>query len=373
MANTFKLTQKTIRDASIILSENLVAANLCNRDIEQQFAEKIGDNVDVKVVPDMGDADEFSGSTSASNITESSVNVKLEKHFYKRVDLTSKELSLSVDDFTLQVVAPSMLSIARAVDKYFIKKWAGSFARYLTGTAGNSPTTVAHILAGRKTIFDNLAPYRNMAALIDSTSEQALLQLIQFTSADYGPERPLALRDGVLGKMHGATFFTAQNAAIAFDRGDIAGTVLVNGAGQNTATVNVDGFTAATGTVKEGTRFTVTGATGTYTVIADAAIAGNAATLTLDRALSAAPADNAAITFETPFKQNLLYNTRAVAGAIIAPAPLAGIDGGSEVVNGLSVRVSMQGSTASLTNTIVFDVFAGARTIYPKAGTVLQG
>jgi len=373
MTNTFKLTAKVVRDAAIILSENLVCANLCNREIEAQFAEKVGDSVDVKVVPDLGQADEFTGTTTAASLTETSTTVKLEKHFYKRIDLTSRELSLSVDDFAVQVAGPSLLAIARSIDAYFLAKWAGSFARYLVGTAGNSPSTIAHLLAGRKAIFDNLAPYRNMVGIIDSTAETALLQLNQFTSADYGPERPMAIREGALGKMHGAAFFTSQNALTSFNRGDIAGTVLVNGGGQNSTTLAVDGFTAATGTVKEGTRFTVTGATGTYTVIADATIAGNATTLTLDKALSAAPADNAALTFETAFKQDLLYNMRAVAGAVIAPAPLAGMDSFAQNYNGLSVRMSMDGALGSLSNSLVVDVFAGAKAIYPKAGVVFQG
>lgn len=371
--NTFKLTAKVVRDAAIILSENLVCANLCNREIESQFAEKVGDSVDVKVIPDLGAADEFTGTTTAANLTETSTTVKLEKHFYKRIDLTSRELSLSVDDFALQVAGPSLLAIARSVDAFFLAKWAGSFARYLTGTAGNSPVTIAQLLAGRKAIIDNLAPYRNMAGIIDTTAETAFLQLNQFTSADYGPERPMAIREGALGKMHGAAFFTSQNALTSFNRGDIAGTVTVAGAGQTGTSINVTAFTAATGTVKEGTRLTAAGLTGTYTVVEDATIASNAATLKLDRAMNASPTNTGAVTFETAFKQNVLYNTRSVAGAVIAPAPLAGMDSFVQGYNGLSVRMSMDGALGSLSNSLVVDVFAGARAIYPKAGVVFQG
>lgn len=374
MANAFKLTSKVIRDGAIILSENLVAANLCNRGIEQDFADKVGDEIEVKVVPDAGEADEFTGATTASNITETSTKVKLEKHFYKRHDLTSKEKTLQVDDFVIQVISPMVLSLARSIDKYLIAKLAGSFARYLVGSDGTSPTTMAHILAGRKAIIDNLAPYRNVAGIIDTTAEAALLQLNQFTSADYGEERPAALREGLLGRAHGASFFTSQNALTAFNRGDIAGTVLVAGAAQTGANINVDGFTAATGTVKEGARLTLAGATGTYTTIEDCPIVGNAATLKLDRAVNAAPTNDGAVTFATAFKQNLLYNIRAAAGAIIAPAPLSGgVEGGVESHNGLSIRIGMQGSLSGLSDTIVADVFVGGKVIYPKAGVVLQG
>ena len=323
MANTFVLTEKTVRDGAIILRENLVAANLCNREIESEFAEKVGDTIKVKTIPDLGEADEFESATSAASLTESSVDVKLEKHFYKRIDLTSKELTLSVDDFTLQVVQPAVLALARSVDKYLLNKFAGGFAPYLVGTAGTSPSTVAHILAGRKQIIDNAAPYRNVAGIIDTTAETALLQVNQFTSADYGPERPMALREGVLGKMHGATFFTSQYAGNSFDRGDVGGSPLVAGAGQTGSSINIDTLTASTGVIKAGTRLTAAGLTGTYTVIEDAVITSNAATLKLDRAMNASPTNDGAVTFSTAFKPNLLYNIRAAAGAVIAPAPLA--------------------------------------------------
>jgi hypothetical protein len=375
MANKFELRQEMIRDAAIILSENLVAANLCNREIEDKFAENIGDEVSVKMVPDLGEAKEFDGvETVPTDVIEQKTKVKLEKHFYQRVNLTSKQMSLEVDDFIVQVINPMVLSLARSVDKYLIAKWAGGFARNLVGSDGTSPTTEAHIIAARKKIIDNNAPYRNVAAIIDTTAEAAFLQLTKFTSVDYGAERPAALREGVLGKLHGATFFTSQNANTSFDRGDIAGTVLVNGASQTGSTINVDGFTAATGTVKAGTRATFAGATGTYTVIEDCAIAGNAAALKLDRAVDASPTNDGAVTFATAFKQDLLYNIRAASGAVIAPAPLmGGVQGGVDTYNGLSIRVGMQGSLGSLSNTIVTDVFVGGQVLYPAAGTVFQG
>lgn len=372
MANTFITPDDVVRDAAIILADNLSAANLVQRNIEDKFAEKVGKTVKVKTIPDLGAANEFSGSTSATNITETNREITLEKHFYQRVTLTDDERTFELDDFVRVVAAPCALSLAESVDSYMIDMMSEVFARNLVGTAGSSPTTVAHILAGRKKIMDNRGTYRNVAGIIDTTAEQALLQVTQFISADYGPERPMALREGALGRLHGATWFTSQNAD-AHARGDVAGTVLVNGASQTGATLAVDGFTASSGTVNRGTRFTIASVAGTYTVAADATIASNAATLTLVETLASSPADNAAITFEAANKANLLYNTQAVYGAVVAPAPFR--DGSSAIasMNGLSVRASFFKSASGLAEDFVLDVYCGCEVIHPSSGVVFQG
>lgn len=74
------------------------------------------------------------------------------------------------------------------------------------------------------------------------------------------------------------------------------GTILVNGGSQTGTSLAIDGFTNAVGYVRKGTTLTISGVTGTYTVTTQAAINGNAATITITPALASSPADNAAVT-----------------------------------------------------------------------------
>jgi hypothetical protein len=104
----------------------------------------------------------------------------------------------------------------------------------------------------------------------------------------------------------------------------------------------------------------------------DAAIAGNTATLTITPGLVADPGDGAALTFEAAGYSNLVYHPNAVAGAIVAPTPLA-VGSSVAAFRGISVRVSMDSSLTSLADSIVYDVYVGCRVIEPNGGALFCG
>jgi hypothetical protein len=376
MAHTFEFAQQVVRDSTIILQDNLTAANLCQRNVEEAFAEKKGKTVTVKTIPDLGAANIFddTADTSETDITEPTVDIVLERHFYQKIKLSSDQKKFEVDDFVLQVAGPCALSIAESVDSYFIDRFAAGFARNLAGTAGNSPSTVAHILAGRKLIKDGRGTYKNVASIIDTTAENSFLQITQFTNADYGTERPIAFREASLGRAHGASYFASQNAG-TLDRGDIAGTVLIDGDPGTTTTIHMDAFTAASGTVKEGTRFTIAGDTSStvYTVTADATIASNEADLIVTPAADASIADNAAVTFQAALAENILYNINAAYGAIVAPEPFEGVPSAIQVMDGLSMRASFFSDHLRMKDYFLLDVYAGSKVVHPQSGSVING
>ncbi|MEN6535163.1 MAG: P22 phage major capsid protein family protein [Bryobacteraceae bacterium] len=376
MSNTFITPEMVARDAAITMSNRLIVGNLVNRDKEAVFTgSKVGDTIKVTVPPTVTDASEFTGSTSAADVTEKEIDLALEKHFYKRVDLTSKQKSLELSDFTRLVVVPAVMGLQESADKFILRNMQ-VFRKNLTGTVGNRPSTMAHIAAATKTLNDLKVMKSGRVALIDSTVEQALIQLSQFTSQDYGADAPSGLREAVLGRRYGFDFVTDVNLG-AFTRSaaanDIAGTVVTNGTPAIGATeINIDGITSTTGTIYAGTVFTLAGDTTRYVIRKDAAVAGNAATLTIAPALVAAPGDGAALTFEAAGYSNLVYHPNAVSAAIVAPQPL-NVNSSVQGYNGVSVRVSMDSSIVTLSDSIVFDIFVGCRVIEPDGGALFCG
>lgn len=373
MANSFELINEVVRDSVIVLQDNAVASNLVQRSaIEGQFANKVGKTIKVKTIPDLGTADEFTSTTSSSDVSEPYREITMEKHFYKKVELTSDEKTYSIDDFNALISGPMALSLKEGIDSYFVDKISAGFARNLTGTAGSAPVDVDDILSGKKAILDARGTFRNMAGLIGTTAEKALLQVATFISADYGPERPQALRESSLGRLHGVSWFTDQNVGTS-SRGDVAGTVLVDGAVTAGATsITMDAFTNATGTVKEGTRFTVVGSLLVYTVQNDAIKAGNEVTLQVFPAFNANISDNAAVTFLTAHTQDVIFNTNSVYGAIIAPQAFQ--NGASAVANldGMSLRASFFADQSTLKEYFILDCYAGCKVIHPSSGAVIQ-
>lgn len=79
------------------------------------------------------------------------------------------------------------------------------------------------------------------------------------------------------------------------------GTVLVNGASQTGTSLDIDGLDA---TPQIGDIFKIDGVDLIYTVTATPTVTNNAATITIDPALAASPADDAAITFLSTSREN---------------------------------------------------------------------
>ncbi len=376
MSNTFLTPEMIARDAAIQLSDRLIVGNAVSRNHEGMFtAAKIGDYTNVSIPPAVTDANEFTTSTSASDQTETSIDLKLEKHFYNRVDITSKEKSLQLDDFTRLVTVPCIQGIQESIDKYFLKQMQ-VFRANLTGSVASRPSTIAHVAAAYKTLNDNKVQRDGRKALIDTTVEQSFGQLSNFVNFDYGTDGGENGRNGGLGRRYGFDFTTDANLG-AFSRssaaGCLTGTIVTNGTPAIGAVdVPIDGITDATGTIYAGTVFTLAGDTTRYVVRKDATIASNATTLTVYPALVAAPGDGAALTFEAAGYSNLVYHPMAVAGAIVAPTPL-NLGSSVQSFNGVSIRVSMDSSITSLSDAIVYDVFVGCRVIQPAGGALFCG
>jgi len=379
MGNTFVTPEMVARDAAITLDDRLIVGNLVARDKEGLFtAGKIGDSVTVTVPPAVTEASEFTGTTSAGDLTETEIDLTLEKHFYKRVDLTTKQKSLELSDFTRLVTVPAIQGIALSIDKFFLRNMQ-VFRRNLTGTVTNRPSTAAHVAAANKALNDLFVVSSGRIALVDTTVESSLTQLNNWSSQDYGADGPSAVREGFLARRWGFDFVRDANLG-AFVRSaaanDIAGTVLTKDDADALAVgdtqIVIDGITSATGTIYAGTAFTLAGDTTRYIIRKDATIASNTATLTITPGLVADPGDGAAVTFEAAGYSNLVYHPNAVAGAIVAPTPLAV---GSSVASfrGISVRVSMDSSLTSLADSIVYDVYVGCRVIEPNGGALFCG
>lgn len=388
MANAFLTSDfmlEAAQDAAILLQSNTVASQLCQRDVETTLANGVatvgqsGGTVKVKYRPVLdATLDETTAgrkTLETSQNQQTSVTVDATKYVHVLQDLDTKEATYEVADFTREIIAPAIPGIAEKIDQYFIRKFAGGFARNLTGTAGTAPSTIAHIIAGRKKLNDNKVPMPGRVSIVGTTPEASFLQLDQFVNADYGADGPSALREAMLTRRYGIEFYMDQNAG-TFNRGDVAGTIAVVGSNAaGASSLAVDGFTAATGTVKQGTRFTIAGNATVYTVTADTAIASNAATLPVTPALAATASNDVVVTMQAAFTQDLMYNADAAAGAIVAPAPLRGTPSAVASYGGMSIRLSMVSGlgTAGAVDQILLDVFIGAEVIRPEMGVVFQG
>lgn len=372
MSNTFVTPQAVVRDAAIFLAKRLFVASHISRDAEKAFGNKVGDTVKVRTPMAVSEASELTTTTAAEAVSQTSVDVTLEKHFYKRATLTSKEQKLSLDDFTRTITAPFMSGIALSIDKFLIRKMQIGLAAQYSGTVTSRPSTAAHFLAAHKKLDDAYVTQQGRVGLIDTTVKQSLLADNAFINMTYGADN--ALKDLELGSRLGATW-VPDPASAAFDRGDVAGTLdLGANVSAGATTFSLDGFTAATGTLKAGTALTIAGDTTRYVVTADAAIASNsAASVSVTPAIAANALKDAVVTVEGTRYGNFLFVPGAVAGAIVAPDPLPGMQSVTYTFDGVTVRFSQDGSISTLSSDIVFDVLVGGVVVNPTGAVIVGG
>jgi hypothetical protein len=374
MSNTFKTINELAQYSAVFLDSKLGLANRVSRQAQSVYANGRGDTVRVPIRTPMTTADEYvagSGTVTSSNITETSADITLNRHFYKSATLTAQNKTLDIKNFADQVLFPLVQSVAQGIDTMVAREMR-LFSRNLVGTAGTTPSTVAHCTAGVLKLMDNkVNADEGYMAAITPASWAGLMGAVEMKSNDYGSSQNGGMAVGQLSPVSGIReFFTTQNLG-TFSSGDTAGTVLIKGASQTGTSIIIDGFTSATGTVKQGTRLTFAGDTQVYTVQADATIASNETTISIYPSKASASANDGAVTFETAFKESYIYHPSSIACAVVAPAPFDDNTSSVVQVNGLSLRVSYQKS--GLDEIVVVDTLAGVKLIHAEGGCVFQG
>ena len=112
MPNTILTPNVIANEALMVLKNNLVMANLVHRDYENEFV-KVGDTVTARR-PSKFVAKNFTGAVDPQDLNEGGVPVKMDRLRDVTVQITSKEMSLDLRDFSAQVIEPAMTAIASA-------------------------------------------------------------------------------------------------------------------------------------------------------------------------------------------------------------------------------------------------------------------
>ena len=208
MANTFLTCQEIARQALPLLHDNLVFPALTYKDYSGEFQAK-GDTIQVRK-PAKFTANEFNGTITTQDTTEGSVLVTLDKIADVSTVLTSKELSLNIEDFTAQVIQPAMMAIAEKINKDGLALYKD--ITNATGTAGTTPSTLADIAGAAKVLNQNKAPMEGRAGVWDAEALAAFQTLDAVVHADKSGTTA-ALREGSIGRLLGIDNYMSQAVA----------------------------------------------------------------------------------------------------------------------------------------------------------------
>lgn len=375
MANSFITADLIAERALPLLAERTAMLPLVYRGEWDGTYAKAGDTIQVRK-PVRATSIDTSGdiSGSISDTTENSVSIQLDNQRGVARALTSKEMTMNVDDFERLVIAPSVNAIAEKINGDILGLYTD--IPYYTGTSGTTPDALSDLANVGKVLNNNDAPMDQRALVMDFDALAKYQALDSIVEVDKSGTNA-ALRQGLLGQVYGMTL-AADGQVKTHTAGTFAAVTTPLTAGSTAAgatSIDMDGG-SGTETVLKGDVFTIDGQQ--YVATANATASGGAVTVPVYPAVPAIIADNTAVVFPdktaSAHVSNLGFHRDAFALAM-APleAPMGGAD--SAVINfkGLSIRVVMDYAFATDKNQIRFDVLYGVKTLFPELAVRLLG
>lgn len=402
MANSLLTISMITREAARVLENSLTFAKGVNRNYDENFAQsgaKIGDTLNVRKPA------RYVGRTGATlsveDHTETSVPVQLSTQFGVDVKFSSKDLTLSLDDFSTRFVKPAIATVANKIDRDGLALYKSVYNT--VGTPATIPNTLkTYLQAGAKLDYEGAPRDGQRSLVIDPSAQVEIVDALKglFQS---GPQLKSQYETGNMGEAGGFKWSMDQNINV-HTVGPQGGTPLTNGVAQTGASLITDGWTAvAANRLKAGDVFTIAGvfavnpqsrqSTGQlrqFVVTADAASDGTGnATLTISPAIVASGAfqnvtvaapDNAAITVlgagGAVSPAHLAYHKDAFA-LVSADLQLPkGVDMAARISDpqlGMSVRMVRQYDINSDTFPCRLDVLYGWAAIYPELACRIMG
>lgn len=411
MANSNLTVDVIAKEALLQLDNCLVMAKQVHRGLESEFGNAMngymaGSTVSIRRPTDFTVRD--GANVSNQDVVEGTTSITVNKQ--KGVDFvfTSQELTLNINELSERVIKPAMVQLANQVDAdiFDLYKQVPNWV----GTPGQTINSFTDFAVAPQRMDEYAVPADGRSAVLSPSDHWGLLG--SQTSLYIQDAAKGAYRNGSLGAIGGVDTYMAQNVP-THTIGVATGTPLVNGGSQvstyvsvkdtMTQTLNTDGWTnSTTGILKAGDVFTIANVYAVnpitkatlpflkqFTVTADAnsgASTGPSA-LTIYPAIidsgafknvSAAPADNAAITVlgtgGTGYRQNLAFHKNAFALAMVPMiAPPGAVDVSRQSYKGTSVRLIPYYTGTSDTSAWRLDILYGTKAIDPRLATRFSG
>lgn len=375
MANT-TLTASIVAKASLAILENeLTMASAVFRGHEGEFDKKIngyevGDTITIRKPTDFTVRNTI--VSAPQDVKEGKTSLVINQVAGVDFSFTSQQLTLNIGDLSERVIRPAMIQVANQIDVQVMSLYKD--IPNWVGTPGTTISTFAGFAKGPTNLDQRSVPQDGRTAILAPADYWAMAggQTALFLPQIGGK----AYRNGSIGEVGGVNTLMSQNAP-TFTTGPFGGTPLVNGASQgttydltgvNTQSLITDGWTAAAAArVVIGDVFTIANVfdvnpvtKATLPILKQFVVTANGSsdasgnlTLTIApqiiisgafQTVSAAPADNAAMTFlgtaATNYANGLMFNKNAFALAMVPMVrPPGAVDCSRQSKNGISVRV----------------------------------
>lgn len=204
MANSFLEIKSIARQALPRLMENLVFPNLVYRDFAEENEVGKGSIIQVRK-PVVLTAQEFSGTVTAQDVTEESVEVQLDKLATVDVAFGAIERAANVDDLDRLFIAPAAAALAQKINADGLALFSG-----VTNAAeGVDPASLNAFLTAAKVLNNAKVPLTPRYGVWSPDAEAQFRTVPALINAEKCGSNE-ALRDGSIGRVFGIDNYMAQ-------------------------------------------------------------------------------------------------------------------------------------------------------------------
>jgi P22 coat protein - gene protein 5 len=407
MANTVSTPSVIAKEALMLLDNMLVMGNLVHRGYEAEVQKQVnGYKKGGKVlIRKPAKYTWRAGATAApQDSTEKELTLTVNTQGGVDLQFTTADMTLKISEFSERFLKPALITIANQIDRDVaglykkVWNWVGSPGQVIDAFAdfGKAPQRLTE-----------MAVPDDRCGVLSPADKWGLLGSL--TGSFVQDISKPAIERARLPMVGNVDLYETQNVR-THTVGTKAGTPLVNGAsqtttydGNNTQNLVTDGWTASSAILKAGDVFTIAGVFAVNPVTKDvlpylqqfvvnndvSADGSGVATLSISPAIivtgafqtvSAAPADNAAITVlgtaNTGYAQNIVFHKNAFALVMVPMEVPSGVHPslvGRETHKGLSVRLVPYYDGANDISNWRLDVLYTVAAIYPDLATRVSG
>lgn len=400
MAGNVLLTIDMITRGAVALFRN---SNLFIKNIDAQYdnafaidGAKIGDSLRIRLPNDFVVSD--GPALSVQDTAEQYTNLTLQYQRHVDVSFTSKEKTLSLDNYTELFLMPMMNNLAGNVAATIMNDTVDGFSNYVANLDGSgnviSPTSTTVLEAGAN-LDNNSAPTMPGRKLIDSPTTDA--RITSTLSGLFNPSSKISeqYQTGEMKNALGFDFYKDQTVVMHTSGTFSAGTV--SGANQTGSVLTVN---AITGTLTKGDIITIDGvfavnrvtkqSLGTLRqIVVTANVADQGTVIPIYPALTpaqggqavqyqtvtASPADGAAIRLVSKasevYRKNFAYSPKAItmgtADLIMPP----NVESARRMYDGISMRAVTQYVVGTDQLATRLDVIFGSRNLRGEWGVIV--
>lgn len=206
MANTFYTAEQVAKVAVAMATQDSYLGALVNRNFENDLLGGGGKGRTVNVrIPSALIArsrgiDDITTNIVLDSLTESTVPVTLGEHIYNAVALSEGDLSLNLENFSKQVLAPQVDAVVDAVEEEVATALRGITLD--TSIAWDAANPVATFTKIRQELRKRGVPQTGLNVVVGTNVYAALLDAKAITDASESGSTA-ALRDGNVGQIRG--------------------------------------------------------------------------------------------------------------------------------------------------------------------------